>query len=123
VLPTEKFDLALGVDERVTIKRKLQRQVDDEPGLINRRNRTTYEYLLTVENHEQSAVTVLVKDQVPVSRSDKIVVKVLEPDSSQMKPDNDGIVQWRLNLKAGEKRDVPLKFTVEAPTGTPISGL
>jgi hypothetical protein len=30
---------------------------------------------------------------------------------------------WRLNLKPGEKRELPLKFSVEYPGGTPVTGV
>jgi hypothetical protein len=37
--------------------------------------------------------------------------------------EQDGKLVWRLNLKPGEKRELPLKFSVEYPGGTPVTGV
>lgn len=40
-----------------------------------------------------------------------------------MKPDSDGVLTWTFELKPGEKRDLPLKFSVEHPADFPVTGL
>ena len=37
--------------------------------------------------------------------------------------EEDGKLVWRLNLKPGEKRELPLKFSVEYPADLNVEGL
>jgi hypothetical protein len=66
---------------------------------------------------------VVVTDQVPVSRNELIIVKVLAPDAKTAAPDAEGLLKWTLDLKPAEKRELTVKFTVEYPNGTNVTGL
>ena len=35
----------------------------------------------------------------------------------------DGILAWRIDLKPGEKREVPIKLTIEHPADLNVTGL
>jgi uncharacterized protein (TIGR02231 family) len=123
VMPGETFDLALGADEGISVKRKLNNRFTEDTGLVSKSKRITYDITLSVQNNKKTAGTLVLIDQIPVSRHEKIVVKVLAPSERESKPDADGILKWTLSLKPGEKRDVPLKFSVEYPADLPVSGL
>jgi len=123
VMPGEKFDLALGADEGVAVKRKLNNRLVEETGLVNKGRRVTYDFTLSVQNNKRTAVHLVLLDQVPVSRHEKIVVKLLSPDAREVKPDSDGTLTWTLDLKPGEKREIPLKFSVEHPADLPVTGV
>jgi uncharacterized protein (TIGR02231 family) len=123
VMPGEKFDLALGVDDAITIKHKLNNRFAEDTGLINKGKRVTYDYTLTVQNNKKTFERVVLLDQVPVSRNEKIVVTMLAPDATEVKPDADGTLKWTLDLKPGEKRELPLKFSIERPAEVAVAGL
>jgi uncharacterized protein (TIGR02231 family) len=123
VMPGEKFDLALGVDDAITIKHKLNNRFDEDTGLINKGKRVTYDYTLTVQNNKKTFERVVLLDQVPVSRNAKIVVTILAPDATEAKPAADGTLKWTLDLKPGEKRELPLKFSIERPAEVTVAGL
>jgi len=132
VMPGEKFELALGADEGIAIKRKLVNRFAEDTGITSRYRRVTYEFLVTVTNNKKTAEKVVFKDAIPVSRDEKIVVKLLTPAErdlgtketpKEISREEDGKLVWRLNLKPGEKRELPLKFSVEYPAGTPVTGV
>jgi len=123
VQPGEKFDLALGVDEGLALKRKLVNRFAEDTGLTSGGRRVTYEFLLTVQNNKPTAERVVLRDQLPISRNEKIVVKHLAPDPKDLKPDNEGILKWTLDLKPGEKREITLKFSVDHPAEVNVAGL
>ena len=62
-------------------------------------------------------------DQVPLSRNEKIVVKLLSPDAKDAKPTDEGTLKWTLDLKPGEKRELTVKFTVEYDNDVNVTGL
>jgi uncharacterized protein (TIGR02231 family) len=132
VMPGEKFELQLGADEGIAIKRKLVNRFSENTGLTNKGRRITYEYLLTITNNKKTAERVVFKEPVPVSRNEKIEVVQLTPAEKDIGTkdapkdvtrEEDGKLVWRLDLKPGEKRDIPLKFSVEYPADLNVAGL
>jgi uncharacterized protein (TIGR02231 family) len=123
VMPEEKFDLALGVDEGISVKHKRVKRFAEDTGLTNSGKRVTYEYLLTLQNNKKTAVRVVVADQIPVSRNEKIVVKQLAPDAKEFKPTAEGVLKWTLDLKPGEKRELTVKFSLDYPNDVQVTGL
>jgi uncharacterized protein (TIGR02231 family) len=123
VMPGEKFDLALGADEGISVKYKRVQKFTEDTGLTNSGKRITYEYLLTIQNNKRTAERVIVSDQVPLSRNEKIVVKVQSPDTKDVKPTDEGALKWTLELKAGEKRELTVKFVVEYDNNVNVTGL
>ena len=122
-MPGETFDLALGADEGIAIEHKRVKRFTEETGVFSKDRRITYEYLITVQNNKRTAARVIVTDQVPVSRNEKIVVKVQAPPEKEVKPDAEGLLKWTLDLKPGEKRELTVKFTVEHPADVQVDGL
>ena len=123
VMPGEKFDLALGADEGISVKYKRVQKFTEDTGLTNSGKRITYEYLLTIQNNKRTAERVIVADQVPLPRNEKITVKLLSPDPKEVKPTDEGTLKWTLDLKPAEKRELTVKFTVEYANDVNVTGL
>ncbi len=123
VMAGEKFDLALGADEAISVKHKRVQKFTEDTGLTNSGKRVTYEYLLTIQNNKKSAERVIVVDQLPLSRNEKIVIKQLAPDAREVKPTDEGSLKWTLDLKPGEKREITVKFAIEYPNDVNVTGL
>jgi uncharacterized protein (TIGR02231 family) len=123
VMSGEKFDLALGADEGISVKHKRVNKFTEQTGLTNSGTRHTYEYLITVQNNKRTTERVIVVDQVPLSRNEKIMVKMQSPDAKEVKPTDEGSLKWTLDLKPGEKRELTVKFTVEYANDVNVTGL
>ena len=132
VMPAEKFELALGADDGIAIKRKLVNRFSEDTGLTSKGRRVTYEYLVTITNNKKTAECVVFKEPVPVSRNEKIEVNLLTPAEGEVgtteKPkevtrEADGKLVWRFDLKPGEKREVSLKFSIGYPGDLNVTGV
>ena len=123
VMPGEKFDLALGADEGISVKHKRVQKFTEDTGLTNSGKRLTYEYLITVQNHKKLAERVIVVDQLPLSHHEKIVVKQLAPNPAELKPTPEGALKWSLDLAPGEKRELTVRFTIDYPNDVNVSGI
>lgn len=123
VMSGEKFDLALGADEGISVKHKRLNKFTEDTGLTGSGKRITYEYLITIQNNKRTTERVNVADQLPVSRNEKIVVKQIQPDSGELKPTPEGYLKWTLDLKPGEKRELTVKFAVDYPKDVDVTGL
>ena len=122
-LTGETFDVGLGVDDRVKAERKLLNRFTEYTGTFTRKTRVTYDYLLTVENTRTQPVRLEVKDQIPLSRNEKIVVELIAPSAKDVRPEGDGTLLWKLTLAPGEKKTIPLKFNLEYPSDLQVVGL
>jgi uncharacterized protein (TIGR02231 family) len=125
----EKFDLYLGADEGVTVKRELVEQKSDDVlfGSIPSPNRTDrYSYKIAIENYKNKAITVNVFDNLPISQDEKIKVKdvkySVEPSHKDYK-DRKGVVLWNIKLNPQEKKEITYSFAVERPRNLTIEGL
>jgi uncharacterized protein (TIGR02231 family) len=132
VMPGETFELHLGADEGIAIKRRLVSRFAENTGLTNNGDRITYEYEIAVTNNKKLPERIVFKEPLPVSRQERIVVKLITPDEDtvgtkadpkEVTREEDGRLVWRLDLKPGEKREIGLKFSVSYPAELEVTGL
>ncbi|MEN4920404.1 mucoidy inhibitor MuiA family protein [Achromobacter spanius] len=123
VMPGEKLDLALGADEGISIKRQLVNRYTESTGFSGSGKRVTYEYKITVKNNKATKEQVSFKDRLPISRNEKIVVKLLSPADRDIKREEDGKLAWDWELEPGKSRETVLKFSVDYPGDIDVSGL
>ncbi len=123
VFPGEEFETYLGTDQAIKAERKLVKQFTESTGLLSKKTKTTYDFLITVENNKKVSADIDVKDQIPVSKDEKIVVELLAPDPTEAKPDEQGIIDWHLSLKPQEKKELRLKFSIGHPSDMMVRGL
>ena len=133
-MPQEKFDLSLGADEGITIKRKVVNRFAEKTGFSNSGNRVTYTFEITVTNLKKAVQHVVFKELLPLSRNEKITVKLIEPRESDVgtldKPkevtlEEDNKLVWRVDVPPGKDkaRKITLKFSVDYPADFNITGL
>lgn len=132
IMPGEKFDLSLGSDDGISIKRVLVNRFAEDTGFTAKGRRVTYSFLITLTNNKKSAERVVFKEAVPISRNEKIVVKLLTPAErdigaadaqKEITREADGILVWRVDLKPGEKRVISVKLSVDYPADLSVIGL
>jgi len=127
--PGEEFDLYLGVDENVKIKREqVEKKVDETliAGIPSPTKKITYTYKLTVENYKLKKINTKLFEAIPVSQDDRVKVKVtqvsLEPKVKDWK-DRKGIWLWEIALEPKEKREIIYTYIVEHPREMQVEGL
>jgi uncharacterized protein (TIGR02231 family) len=116
----EKFDLFFGSDDQVTVKREELKQ-HKEAGMFGK-NHASFRYRIELVNFRKEALTVTLRDQLPLAGDEEIKVSLEEPS---LKPDEvktDGTIVWKLPMKAGEKRELTFGILVEYPKDREITG-
>ncbi|WP_439957767.1 mucoidy inhibitor MuiA family protein [Micromonospora echinofusca] len=119
--PGEETELALGVDDRVRVERKLNRRSDTKATLGSTRRREM-EYRITVANHTPRPATVEVRDQLPVSRDEGVVVRETGLVPPPVERTELGELTWRLRLGPGESGEITMGFRVEIAKGVELTG-
>ncbi|MCF7907629.1 MAG: DUF4139 domain-containing protein [Candidatus Omnitrophica bacterium] len=125
----EKFDINLGADRQVIVKREKLKDKIQETFFKKIQRQTIIRNLafkITVENRKDKAVKLHLVDAIPVSKTDRIEVKdikiSLKPNKENYQ-DQEGLKLWIIDLKPGEKKDIDIDFTVTYPKDAPVSGL
>ncbi|MFV0459382.1 MAG: DUF4139 domain-containing protein [Actinomycetales bacterium] len=132
----ERRELALGLDERVRVERKLTSH-NASKALVGGTRRYDFTYITTITNHGRAAVDITVLDQLPVPTTADITIRdaTFEPEPASVQgsgsggettPDpagEQGLVRWHLHLAKGESARVRLSFRVDAARGAEPLGL
>lgn len=118
----DELELLLGVEDRITVERKLARR-DVDKKLLRDQRQLHYGYTIKLKNLLKTTANVVVKDHVPVSRHEQIKVK-LESVQPQLAEQTDlNVLEWRLQLPSGEGQTIAYEYTVEHPRSLQVVGL
>jgi len=117
----EEFDLYLGIDEGVKVKREKLKEETKEVWIagIKRRNKVIVAtYKITVENYKSKGIKINVFDHTPIPQTDQIAVKLLNikpKPSEEDYEDRKGVMRWELSIKPKGKKEIILTYQVEHP--------
>ena len=109
----DSYDLSLGVDESVKVKR-VQKKRHTSQVLLKGQKKTEYEYELTVSSRKEKEVSVTVSDQIPVSDEKTIQVDVSNI-SGAVREEDTGLLHWTFPLAAGQTKTLTLAYSVAWP--------
>ena len=123
ILAGDEMRLTLGMDETIFASVKMQKQFTERTGAFAKKTRKHYEYQAEVVNGKSRPITLLVRDQVPISAHEEIKVEITAPTSTDAEIGSDGILTWTLTLAPGEKRQLTTIFDVTYPENQEITGL
>jgi uncharacterized protein (TIGR02231 family) len=123
--PGGELELAFGADDRVEIDRKVLERNRESAGLLTKDEVYRYRVRIGVKNRYATPVAVKLLDLVPVSRDEKIQVKLLDGSTAWTRedPERPGVKVWELPLGAREQKVVELRYEVRYPRDFPIAGL
>jgi uncharacterized protein (TIGR02231 family) len=119
--PGEDVELALGLDDRIRVERKLVRRTATKATLGSTRRREV-EYETRIENHTPRKARVTVLDQLPVARDHEITVKPITAEPEPAETTDLGVVTWKLDLAAGEEIGIKLGFRVDTGKSVELTG-
>jgi uncharacterized protein (TIGR02231 family) len=127
--PQEEFDLYLGVDENVKIKREeIEKRVDDViiGGISSPTKKTSFKYKLSAENYKNKKIKVELFEAMPVSQNDRIKVTLgnasVAPVQKDWK-DKKGVWKWEFELEPKAKQEIIYTYIIEHPREMQVEGL
>jgi uncharacterized protein (TIGR02231 family) len=113
--------LSLGRDKSIVIKRDRIEDMCKTKSLGSKKT-TTKAYRITVHNTKSVAIDLVLEDQIPLTSTNEIEITVDEMSGAKYDAES-GKLTWDMDLGAGKKREVVLKFTVKYPKKKVISNL
>jgi uncharacterized protein (TIGR02231 family) len=122
VAPNEEFDVQLGVDDRLKVKRELVKRAVDKT-LIGNTRRIQFAYKITLTSLLTAPTRVTVFDQLPVGRHESIKVKLQDAQPRPAEQSDLNILKWELTLDPQRKLDLAFAYTVEHPREMQVLGI
>lgn len=113
--------LSMGKDKGIVIQRKKLKDKTKEKVLLEEKTiSVTYE--ITVKNTKSVATELHIDDQIPLSSTPAIVVKLIENSKAKYDVET-GKLEWNLILKPKETRKISFTYEVKIPKDKVIAGL
>ncbi len=126
--PSGTAEVPLGIDEMVRVKRENLAASSSSKGVFKKKTRKHLGYRIGITNFHAKPVKLKVLDQLPISEDKDIKVfpAAISPQPRKSEPKDaakpDGLLEWNLQMKPGEKRNIQVKYDVVFPAGTPVHG-
>lgn len=119
-LPGEELILGLGVNQNVVVERTVVNETGGNSGIFGSKRVEKRSYVNRITNHMSITQRIVVRDLIPISKDDKIDVRLLEPKDAKVDPET-GLFDQELTLKPGESVELPTKFNVSYPSDWKLS--
>lgn len=112
-VPNDTLHFSLGRDNGIIIQRT---KVADKSSrkLLASSQEQTMTWRITVKNTRNEAVTIMLKDQIPVSQNSGITVTTEELSGGSLDKEK-GIITWPLNLAPNEQKELMVQYRVKYP--------
>ncbi|MES2812198.1 MAG: DUF4139 domain-containing protein [Bacteroidota bacterium] len=118
---SDTLNLSMGRDKKVSIKRE---KVVDKSGtkFLSSKKEQTFTYDITLRNNKKEAITMLLKDQYPLSSDKEIEIELVEKDGAKVNIET-GVLTWDINLKPNETKKIRISYVVKYPKDKVIGNL
>lgn len=117
----EDYDLSLGKDETVKVKRTQKKKVTSQT-LLKGQKKTEYEYEIAVSSRKPRSCQVLIKDQIPITEEKTIVVESQNLSGGELE-ESTGLLKWQFELGPGESRQIHLAYSTAWPKDKQVRGI
>jgi uncharacterized protein (TIGR02231 family) len=120
IRPDETTRIPFGVDNQVQIRYQVDADTTGGSGVFGTKKKVQRRYLVSVENHHAQEIPVTLYDRLPVSRHDKIKVKLLEkygtPPTTTDDDNRKGVISWQQTMPKKSKWQVRFGYQITHPT-------
>ena len=112
-VPSDTLHFSLGRDNGIRIQRS---KVADKSTrkLLTSHQEQVMAWRITVKNTRNEAITMTLKDQIPVSQNSGITVTTEELSNGTLDKEK-GTVTWLINLQPNEQKELLLQYRVKYP--------
>ncbi|MBP5524552.1 MAG: mucoidy inhibitor MuiA family protein [Paludibacteraceae bacterium] len=107
----DTLHFSLGVEKNIGVERTLK-ATKEKKNLLRTAKKVTRSWQITVKNNKETAVNVVVEDQIPVATNDDAKVTLLESSNAKV-DEKEGRLKWTLHLAPGEKKELNINYEVK----------
>ncbi|MCB1556842.1 MAG: mucoidy inhibitor MuiA family protein [Alphaproteobacteria bacterium] len=125
--PGENFALFFGVDDQLSVTRKVLTDSRKDAGVIARNNTLERRYVTSLQNLHKMPVSLVVEETVPAPQNEKITRDIVKdettPGYTENYEDTKGLLRWDIDLPPGATKKVELGWKLSWPKDQNLSSL
>lgn len=114
----DTMTISLGRDKRIVMKR-VEKMEESKTQVVGSSVKETFMYEIVLRNNKETAVSITIQDQVPVSQNNDITVETISVSGGVIEPLS-GIITWKLTLQPGETKSLILHYSIKYPKNQKI---
>jgi uncharacterized protein (TIGR02231 family) len=115
---TDTLSISLGADNNITVRREKRTDFSSHK-FIGTNRVETLSFLLSVRNNKSQAVTVRLRDQIPLSQNSDITVEPVEISGGNLNPVT-GEITWDVRVEPRETKEIILTYSVKYPKNNKV---
>ncbi len=117
----DTLNLSMGRDKRIAVKRMLMKEFSKSR--VKGDNKTeTFTYEITVKNNKKQPISMLLKDQYPLSTLKEIEVALEESVGAEVNAEL-ATLNWKINLEPGEIKQYRFTYSIKYPKDKKIMNI
>lgn len=114
--PKEPLEISLGTDSRFRVEYKPIVQKKEGQRLFDPNKNLNKAFQITIFNLTDERQTIEVRDQLPISKHEKITVSMGEKTTPGYQLDQEtGLLFWDLTLEPSQSKELVLYYTIQIP--------
>jgi len=117
----DTLSISLGRDKRIVVKREKVKDLTSRK-IIGGSIRESRSFEISIRNTRMEPISIVVEDQVPISRNSQIEVQVIDVGGASWNKDT-GKLNWVLTLQPSDSKKVKFTYEVKYPKDKPVAGL
>lgn len=122
VLNPEQADdtllVSMGRDEQVKVAYERLNEKSSR-SFIGMNQKKTVTYQIKVRNTKRTSISIVIQDQVPVSKDDRIEVSLTQEEA--LKDKERGFMEWERQLSSGENTEITFGYELKYPKNKKIN--
>lgn len=107
----DTLSLSLGKDPNIIVKRTLLKK-DLKEKIVGNTKERTVAYEIEIKNLKSNTISVIIKDQLPVTQNADIVIEPIDIDKADYNTVT-GILNWEFEIKSRESRKIHFSYRVK----------
>ena len=111
-ITTDTLNISLGRDKRIALNRKMVKDYKNSGRGDSKTELYTYE--ITIKNNKKQPVTLLLKDQIPISRTKEVEVTLTSCDFTERNLET-GQLSSQIQLQPGESKKIRFGYQIKYP--------
>ncbi|HTO16302.1 MAG TPA: DUF4139 domain-containing protein [Edaphocola sp.] len=117
----DTFQIPLGVDKNIVVKRELVNEKSGNKILSNKRQ-SDFNYTISIRNNKSTSIRLVLKDQFPKSTDKEIEIELNKTSNATINEEV-GTLTWELDIKPQKTQTVQFGYQVKFPKDKIIQNL
>ncbi|KXH80518.1 DUF4139 domain-containing protein [Chryseobacterium kwangjuense] len=117
----DKMSITLGDDKKISIRKEIVNDKSSEK-LFSSYQEKTFAYDLIIRNNKKEAITMDLRDQIPLSKDEAVKIELLQSDNAELDKEK-GFLTWNLKISPSETKKIRVSYKVRYPKDFSIGNL